>query len=161
MKMMFLVVLGLAGIALASSGSAKKEIEGPVIGIDLGTTYSCVGVYKNGKVEIIPNEFGNRITPSYVAWNDEERLVGEAAKNQASSNPERSIYVIKRLMGRKFNEPEVQRDMKMVPYDVVSKDGKPYVSVNVPGTGEKKISPEEISSMILSKMKQTAENYLG
>ena len=93
LKMVLLVTLCLAGAAYASASSGKKEIDGPVIGIDLGTTYSCVGVYKNGRVEIIPNEFGNRITPSYVAWTDEERLVGEAAKNQASDNPERSVYV--------------------------------------------------------------------
>ncbi len=82
-------------------------VEGPVIGIDLGTTYSCVGIFKNGRVEIIPNEFGNRITPSYVAWSDEERLVGEAAKNQAHINPMRSVYVVKRLMGRAFEDKEV------------------------------------------------------
>jgi heat shock protein 5 len=85
----------------------KKEVDGPVIGIDLGTTYSCVGIFKNGRVEIIPNELGNRITPSFVAFNDEERLVGEAAKNQASANPKRSIFVVKRLMGRQYNDAEV------------------------------------------------------
>ena len=99
----------------------------------MGTTYSCVGIYKNGLVEIIPNEFGNRITPSFVAFNDEERLVGEAAKNQASINPERTIYVVKRLIGRKYDDKEVQRDVKYLPYKVVSKAGKPYVSVEVPG----------------------------
>ena len=109
--------------------SKKKEIDGPVIGIDLGTTYSCVGIFKNGRVEIIPTELGNRITPSYVAFTDEEKLVGESAKNQASLNPLRTIYVVKRLIGRKFEDKEVQRDMKYIPYKVVSKQGKPYVSV--------------------------------
>ena len=160
--MVLLVTLCLSGAAYASASSGKKEIDGPVIGIDLGTTYSCVGVYKNGRVEIIPNEFGNRITPSYVAWTDEERLVGEAAKNQASDNPERSVYVIKRLMGRSFDDDEVQKDIKWLPYKVVSKSGKPYVSMEVPGAdGLKKLSPEEISAMILMKMKTTAEQYLG
>jgi len=136
-------------------------VDGPVIGIDLGTTYSCVGIFKNGCVEIIPNEFGNRITPSFVAFTDEERLVGEAAKNQASNNPKRSIYVVKRLIGRKFEDKEVQRDLKWLPYDVVSKSGKPYVSVDMPGVGKKQLSPEEVSAMILTKMKEVAENYLG
>jgi len=142
---------------------AKKEnkINGPVIGIDLGTTYSCVGIFKNGRVEIIQNELGNRITPSYVAFTDEERLVGEAAKNQASSNTKRSIYVVKRLIGRKFDDKEVQRDIKWLPYNVVSKSGKPYVDVEMPGVGKKTLSPEEVSSMILVKMKQIAEAYLG
>lgn len=105
----------------------KKEIEGPVIGIDLGTTYSCVGIFKNGRVEIIPNELGNRITPSYVAYTDEEKLVGEAAKNQGSTNPTRTIYVVKRLIGRNFEDKEVQRDLKYLPYKIVSKSGKPYI----------------------------------
>jgi endoplasmic reticulum chaperone BiP len=137
-------------------------IDGPVIGIDLGTTYSCVGIFKNGRVEIIPNEFGNRITPSYVAFNDDEKLVGEAAKNQAHINPKRSIYVIKRLIGRNFDDPEVQRDLKWVPYDVVKgKGGKPLVRTKVVGGVTKDLSAEEISAMILVKMKEIAENYLG
>jgi heat shock protein 5 len=139
----------------------KNKIDGPVIGIDLGTTYSCVGIFKNGRVEIIQNELGNRITPSYVAFTDEERLVGEAAKNQATTNVKRSIYVVKRLIGRKFDDKEVQRDLKWLPYDVISKSGKPFVNVQMPGVGLKALSPEEISSMILVKMKQIAEAYLG
>jgi heat shock protein 5 len=111
-------------------------------------------------VEIIPNELGNRITPSYVAFNDEEKLVGEAAKNQGSLNPLRTIYVVKRLIGRKFEDKEVQRDRKMVPYKIVSKNGKPYVSVDLQA-GEKTLSPEEVSAMILTKMKEVAEAYLG
>jgi heat shock protein 5 len=97
----------------------KRKIDGPVIGIDLGTTYSCVAIFKNGRVEIIPNELGNRITPSQVAFTDDEKLVGESAKNQGSMNPLRTIYVIKRLIGRNFKDKEVQRDMKYVPYKIV------------------------------------------
>lgn len=156
-----LLLLCLAVLAISAFGAQKSEVDGPVIGIDLGTTYSCVGIFKNGRVEIIPNEFGNRITPSFVAFTDEERLVGEAAKNQAAMNPKRSIYVVKRLIGRKFDDKEVQRDLKWLPYDVVSKQGKPYVQVEMPGVGVKQLSPEEISAMILSKMKEIAENYLG
>ena len=146
----------------AAADNKKREVDGPVIGIDLGTTYSCVGIFKNGRVEIIPNEFGNRITPSYVAFTDEERLVGEAAKNQGAMNPERTIYVVKRLIGRKFDDKEVQRDIKWLPYKVVSKAGKPYVSVEMSGSqGTKQLSPEEVSAMVLTKMKEIAENYLG
>jgi endoplasmic reticulum chaperone BiP len=126
----------------------------------LGTTYSCVGIYKNGRVEIIPNDLGNRITPSWVAWTDEERLVGDAAKNQAAINSQRSIFDVKRLIGRSFDDPNVQRDMKLLPYKIVNKDSKPYVQVEVKGES-KTYSPEEISAMILQKMKQVAEAYLG
>jgi heat shock protein 5 len=124
-----IILLSLFALAFICGPSKKKEVEGPVIGIDLGTTYSCVGIFKNGRVEIIPNEFGNRITPSFVAWTDEERLVGEAAKNQAHLNPRRSVYVVKRLMGRHFDDKEVQRDIKWLPYNIVNKQGKPYVKV--------------------------------
>ena len=147
----------LIGESDVRGGDSVTEL----IGIDLGTTYSCVGIFKNGRVEIIQNELGNRITPSYVAFTDEERLVGEAAKNQASNNVKRSIYVVKRLIGRKFDDKEVQRDLKWLPYDVVSKQGKPYVNVEMPGVGLKTLSPEEVSSMILVKMKSIAEAYLG
>jgi len=139
---------------------SESKIDGPVIGIDLGTTYSCVGIFKNGRVEIIPNELGNRITPSIVAFTDEERLVGESAKNQGAINPARTVYSIKRLIGRKFNDKEVQHDKKLLPYDIISKEGKPYVQVDVKGE-KKSFSPEEISAMILTKMKSIAEKYLG
>jgi heat shock protein 5 len=152
-----LVLACLSSMALADK---KREVDGPVIGIDLGTTYSCVGIFKNGRVEIIPNEFGNRITPSVVAFTDDERLVGESAKNHALMDPKRSIHVVKRLIGRKFDDGEVQRDIKWLPYDVVSKQGKPYVSIETQN-GKKTLSPEEVSSMILIKMKEIAENYLG
>merc|ERR1719174_2605068 len=122
---MLFCIIGMAFVSADDEKEEKKsdkaEIEGPVIGIDLGTTYSCVGIFKNGRVEIIPNELGNRITPSYVGFTDEEKLVGEAAKNQGAQNPLRTIYVVKRLIGRNYDDKEVQRDMKYVPYKVVPK----------------------------------------
>lgn len=127
----------------------------------MGTTYSCVGIFKNGRVEIIPNELGNRITPSFVAFTDEERLVGESAKNQASINPSRSLYVVKRLIGRNYSDKEVQRDKKLVSYDIADKNGKPFVNAEINGGVTKLLSPEEVSAMILKKMKEVAENYLG
>jgi len=157
MKSVSIILVLLISAVFANEA---PKIDGPVIGIDLGTTYSCVGIFKNGKVEIIPNEFGNRITPSVVAFTDDERLVGEAAKNQAALNPKRTIYSVKRLIGRKFTDKEIQHDRKLLPYDVVNKDGKPYISVDIKGEA-KAFSPEEISAFILIKMKQIAENYLG
>ncbi len=140
--------------------SAKDEIKCPVIGIDLGTTYSCVAVFKNGGVEIIPNEQGSRITPSVVSFTGEERLVGEGAKNNSTINPTGTIYDVKRLIGRQFNDKTVQNDAKYLPYKIVNKDGKPYISAEFKGE-VKQYSPEEISSMILQKMKAVAENHLG
>ncbi|XP_078442067.1 luminal-binding protein 5-like [Wolffia australiana] len=134
---------------------------GTVIGIDLGTTYSCVGVYKNGRVEIIANDQGNRITPSWVAFTDSERLIGEAAKNQAPVNPERTIFDVKRLIGRSFDDKEVQKDMKLVPYKIMNKEGKPYIQVQAKDGHTKVFSPEEISAMVLTRMKETAEASLG
>jgi len=134
---------------------------GTCIGIDLGTTYSCVGVWLNDKVEIIPNDQGNRTTPSYVAFTDSERLIGDAAKNQVARNPENTVFDAKRLIGRKFNDPVVQSDMKHWPFRVVSgADNKPQIVVNFRGE-EKRFNPEEISSMVLTKMKEIAESYLG
>lgn len=156
----FIFVILLSNLTSILSAADTNKVEGPVIGIDLGTTYSCVGIFKNGRVEIIPNELGNRITPSIVAFTDDEKLVGEAAKNQGAINPTRTIYSIKRLIGRKYNDKEVQLDKKLLPYEIVNKDGKPYVQVNVKGTN-KQYSPEEISAMILIKMKGIAEKYLG
>ncbi|KAH6827160.1 heat shock protein 70 family protein [Perilla frutescens var. hirtella] len=157
--LLLLISGSLAGAAAAPDSSQKDAV---IVGIDLGTTYSCVGVYRNGKVEIIANDQGNRITPSWVAFTDNERLIGEAAKNQAPFNPERTIFDVKRLIGRKFDDPEVQRDMKMLPYNVVNKDGKPYIEVKMRDGAEAKVfSPEEISAMVLQKMKETAESYLG
>jgi len=140
--------------------TAGEQSVGTVIGIDLGTTYSCVGVMQNGKVEIIANELGNRITPSYVSFTPEERLVGDAAKNQAPLNPTNTVYDVKRFIGRRFDEPTVQRDKKLLPYEIVNKDGKPYIQVEI--KGEKKLfAPEEISAMVLGKMKKIAEEFLG
>jgi len=113
------------------TGGTEEKVVGNVIGIDLGTTYSCVGIFKKGKVEIIANDQGNRVTPSWVAFTDTERLIGEAAKNQATINPENTIFDVKRLIGRRFEEAEVQRDMKLMPYKIINKAGKPYVQVKV------------------------------
>ena len=150
----------LSSILVALTHTQKQAVQCPVIGIDLGTTYSCVGIFKNGQVEIIPNEQGSRITPSVVAFTDEERLVGEAAKNQASVNPERTIYDVKRLIGRKYEDKEVQQDAKYLPYKIVNKDGKPYIKTLFQGE-ERVFSAEEISGMVLQKMKAIAESYLG
>merc|ERR1712086_456817 len=130
------------------------------IGIDLGTTYSCVGVWKNGQCEIIANDQGQRTTPSYVAFTDNERLIGAAAKNQASQNPENTIFDAKRLIGRVFNEQATQSDIKHFPFKVKDKDNKPIIEAQYKGE-TKDFQPEEISSMVLTKMKEIAEDFLG
>merc|ERR1712164_140825 len=131
------------------------------VGIDLGTTYSCVGIWQNDRVEIIANDQGNRTTPSYVAFTDTERLIGDSAKNQVAMNPTNSVFDAKRLIGRKFNDPVVQSDMKHWPFKVVAKDGdKPHITVDYKGE-KKNFYPEEISSMVLVKMKETAEAFTG
>merc|ERR1712241_697066 len=131
------------------------------VGIDLGTTYSCVGTFQHGKVEIIANDQGNRTTPSYVAFTDTERLIGDAAKNQVAANPNNTIFDAKRLVGRLFHEPSIQKDMKHWPFEVVEDvDGKPKIRVEYQGEN-RVFTPEEISSMVLTKMKDTAEAYLG
>ncbi|XP_069685630.1 heat shock protein 70 A1-like [Periplaneta americana] len=132
----------------------------PAIGIDLGTTYSCVGVWQHGKVEIISNDQGNRTTPSYVAFNDTERLIGDAAKNQVAMNPKNTVFDAKRLIGRRFDDDKIQSDMKHWPFTVVNDCGKPKIQVEHKGE-VRNFTPEEISSMVLTKMKENAEIFLG
>ncbi|KAG0083118.1 ATPase with role in protein import into the ER [Podila epicladia] len=162
-----LALVTLALVAMVALTTVKadatdetREAYGTVIGIDLGTTYSCVGVYKNGRVEIIANDQGHRITPSYVAFTEDERLVGDAAKNQYAANPTNTIFDAKRLIGRRFDEKDVQADIKHFPFKVKSKAGAPVIQVEVKGE-EKTFTPEEISAMILQKMKEIAEAYLS
>jgi len=147
-------------LLILTAQAEEDEDVGTVIGIDLGTTYSCVGVFQNGKVEIIANEQGNRITPSYVAFTSTERLIGDAAKNQVASNPENTVYDAKRLIGRKYNDRTVKADMKLWPFEVFDKDSKPYIRVEFKGK-KQTFAAEEISAMVLTKMKNIAQDYLG
>ena len=140
--------------------SADEEEIGTVIGIDLGTTFSCVGVFQNGKVEIIANEAGNRITPSVVSFTENQRFVGDSATPQMISNPKNTIFAVKRLIGRRYNDPEVQNELKRLPYKVVDRNDRPYVEIDFKGE-VKNLSPEEISAMVLTKMKNIAEDYIG
>ena len=146
---------------LVSGQVEQSQIKGPVIGIDLGTTYSCVGIFLHDRVHIIPNEHGNRVTPSYVAFTDYgERLVGESAKNQASSNPSNTAFSVKRLIGRRFDDPIVKEDSKLLPYIIVDKKGLTHIQLNT-NNGYRNFAPEEISAMVLGKMRDTAESFLG
>ncbi|EEU47993.1 uncharacterized protein NECHADRAFT_65752 [Fusarium vanettenii 77-13-4] len=133
---------------------------GPAVGIDLGTTYSCVGIFREDRCDIIANDQGNRTTPSFVGFTDTERLIGDAAKNQVAMNPTNTVFDAKRLIGRKFADPEVQADMKHFPFKIIDKGGKPIIEVEFKGE-QKTFTPEEISSMVLTKMRETAESYLG
>jgi L1 cell adhesion molecule like protein len=156
------VFIAFAALSAVSFADDEKEEEvGTVIGIDLGTTYSCVGVFQNDKVEIIPNDQGLNTTPSYVAFTEEERLIGDAAKNQTARNPTNTVFDAKRLIGRKFSDKTVQDDIKLWPFKVEQGPGeKPLIQVQFKGE-TKKFQAEEISSMVLVKMKEVAETYLG
>lgn len=160
----FLLLISVLTVYCAEKKEEKdgKKDVGTVIGIDLGTTYSCVGVFKNGRVEIIPNDQGNRITPSYVAFTEDgERLIGDAAKNQLTSNPENTVFDAKRLIGREWGDKAVAHDIKFFPFKVVEKGKKPHVQVSVKDGEKKTFAAEEISAMVLTKMKEIAEAYLG
>ncbi|KAK6943805.1 Heat shock protein 70 family [Dillenia turbinata] len=155
--------VGILGVAWAFGGMIFILVcyIVSISGIDLGTAYSCVAAYRDGQVQIIANDQGNRITPSWVAFTDSERLIGEAAKNQATTNVSCTIFDIKRLMGKQFNDPEVRGDIKFFPYKVVEKDGNPCIQMKMRDAEEKLFRPEEISALILGKMKETAEAFLG
>ncbi|KAI9359580.1 78 kDa glucose-regulated protein precursor [Zopfochytrium polystomum] len=156
----FFGLLFFVGLCFGAQARSTRD-RGPVIGIDLGTTYSCVGVYRDGRAEIIANDQGHRTTPSYVAFTEGERLIGDAAKNQAATNPTNTVFDVKRLIGRKFDDPDLQSDLRHFPFKVVAgQGGKPFVQLQV-DEEERMFAPEEISAMVLQKMKETAESYLG
>jgi len=156
----FIALLCLCPVSVKGEESPLSNDYGTVIGIDLGTTYSCVGVQRGGRVEIIANDQGHRITPSWVSFSDDERLVGDSAKNAFHSNPQNTVFDAKRLIGRKMDDQDMKRDMKHWPFKVQEKNGKPAITVNFKGEN-RDFSPEEISAMVLVKMKETAEAYLG
>ncbi|KAI3420382.1 Heat shock 70 kDa protein C [Globodera pallida] len=162
LSLLFFTAVAVIVWSKEEDAGAKEKKYGTIIGIDLGTTYSCVGVYKNGRVEIIANDQGNRITPSYVAFTPEtgERLIGDAAKNQLTLNPENTIFDAKRLIGREFTDKTVQDDMKLWPFKISNKANKPHVQVKV-ANEVKQFAAEEVSAMVLVKMKEIAESYLG
>lgn len=145
---------------MSSKETTKAKVTGPAIGIDLGTTYSCVGIMRKNKVEIIANNQGNRTTPSYVAFTDNERLIGESAKNQAAMNATNTIFDAKRLIGRLFKDETIQKDMKHYPFKILEENSRPVIQVEYMGE-TKLFKPEEISSMVLMKMKEAAEDFLG
>lgn len=145
-----------------STDDSINSITGPCIGIDLGTTYSCVACWRKTRVDVCPNEQGNRITPSYVAFlKDGTRLIGDAAKNQAPSNPTNTVFDAKRLIGRKYSDATVQADMKHFPFALKDNKGKPVIQLSNEINGKREYTPEEISAMVLRKLKETAEAYLG
>lgn len=154
-------VLLLLGMEWAKEED-KKEDMGTVFGIDLGATYSCVREFKNGRVEIIANHQGNHIMPSDVAFTPEGgQLTSDTAKNQLISNPEDTVFNTKRLIGHTWNDPSMQQDIKPLPFKVVEKKTKPYIQVDTGGGQTKTFAPEEISAMVLTKMKESVEAYLG
>lgn len=158
--LLYALLVVVLPFASQNFASADTENYGTVIGIDLGTTYSCVGVMKNGRVEILANDQGNRITPSYVAFTESERLVGDAAKNQVAANPLNTVFDVKRLIGQRFSDKIIQKEIKHMPYSIIDKDDRPVVKVDYQDE-EKTFTAEEVSAMILGKMKQIAEDYLG
>ncbi|KAJ7072530.1 heat shock protein 70 [Mycena amicta] len=160
-SILFFLILGIICLCpVATHARESRSEHGTVIGIDLGTTYSCVAVQRGGRVEIIANEQGHRITPSWVSFSDTERLVGDTAKNAFHTNPRNTVFDAKRLIGRTMDDPIVQQEMKRFPFKVTDKNGKPSITVHHEGQ-ERHFSPEEISAMVLTKMKETAEAYLG
>lgn len=160
--MMLLSVNNLSGnlLTLAKEADSASEESGATIGIDLGTTYSCVAVWKNGKIEIVPNDQGSRTTPSWVAFTPDGTLVGEAAKNQVSQNPANTVYDAKRMLGRRYDESDIQKDIKLWPFSIINKDKRPFIQVTHQDK-KKVMAPEEVSAMVLTYMKQVAESYLG